>query len=335
MSLRFLRTPALAVALSVSLVLLFLNTLSLMGAGKRVELRIDGKRFEYRTDARTVGEFLEENGVVIEEEDAVYPSLKSKLVDGGYVEVVKAKPVIIYIDGHREKFNIAAHRVFNLLEQLNIEVKEGDRVYPSLNSSLKAGSVVRVLRQRERFALEKKPIPFKERIVKDPTLPKGKKVTKKPGKKGVFVLVYKYTYKGGRLVGKELVKRKVEKKPEERLIALGTAVPQRNSYSSRSLSVAIPSRGGGRWITVLATAYVPGHGCGTRTATGRRARKGIVAVDPRVIPLGTRLYIPGYGYAVAADTGGSIKGYRIDLCFNSLSEARRFGRRRIRIQILN
>ncbi len=335
MSLRFLRTPALAVSLFISLILIFLNAFSLMGAGKRVELWIDGKRFEYRTGARTVGEFLEENGVVIEEEDAVYPSLKSKLFDGGYVEVIKAKPVIVYIDRHKEKFNIAAHRVLNLVEQLNIEVREGDIVYPSLNSSLKAGSVVRVLRYREKFALEKKPIPFKERIVKDSTLPKGKKVTKKSGKEGVFVLVYKYTYKGGRLVEKELVKRKVEKKPEERLIALGAAVPHRNSYSSRSVSAAAPSRGSGRWITVLATAYVPGYGCGTRTATGRRARKGIVAVDPRVIPLGTKLYIPGYGYALASDTGGSVKGYRIDLCFNSLSEARRFGRRQIRIKILN
>jgi uncharacterized protein YabE (DUF348 family) len=305
-----------------------------MSAGKRVELKIDGKNFEYRTDASTVGEFLEENGVVVEEGDAVYPSLKSKLVDGGYVEIIKAKPVIVYVDGHREKFNTSVHRVFDLLKQLNIEVKEEDTVYPSLNSSLKAGSVVRVLRKREILAFEEKAIPFKEKLVKDPTLPKGKKVTKNPGKNGVAVLVYKYIYKGGKLVGKELVKEEVKKKPEERLIALGTAVSKRSSSYSSSSPVA-SSRGSGRWITVLATAYVPGHGCGTRTATGRRAQRGVVAVDPRVIPLGTRLYIPGYGYAVAADTGGSIRGYRIDLCFSSLREARRFGRRRIRVQILN
>ncbi len=71
------------------------------------------------------------------------------------------------------------------------------------------------------------------------------------------------------------------------------------------------------------------------TATGLRARKGIVAVDPRVIPLGTKLFIPGYGEALAADTGGWIKGNRIDLCFESLEESFRFGRRKIRVYLLD
>ena len=70
------------------------------------------------------------------------------------------------------------------------------------------------------------------------------------------------------------------------------------------------------------------------TATGLRARKGIVAVDPRVIPLGTRLYVPGYGEALAADTGGWIKDQRIDLCFETLEECYRFGRRKIRIYLV-
>lgn len=70
------------------------------------------------------------------------------------------------------------------------------------------------------------------------------------------------------------------------------------------------------------------------TATGLRARKGIVAVDPRIIPLGTKLYIPGYGEALAADTGGWIKNYRVDLCFESLEECFKFGRRQIRVYLV-
>ncbi len=70
------------------------------------------------------------------------------------------------------------------------------------------------------------------------------------------------------------------------------------------------------------------------TAIGLRARKGIVAVDPSVIPLGTRLYIPGYGEALAADTGGWIKGNRIDLCFETLEECYRYGRRKIKIYLV-
>ncbi len=93
----------------------------------------------------------------------------------------------------------------------------------------------------------------------------------------------------------------------------------------------------GEW-EMVATAYYSGGSplCGNGiTAIGLRVRKGIVAVDPSVIPLGTRLYIPGYGEALAADTGGAIKGNRIDLAFESLNECYRFGRRRIRVYLVD
>ena len=70
---------------------------------------------------------------------------------------------------------------------------------------------------------------------------------------------------------------------------------------------------------------------GGMTAIGRPAGHGIVAVDPSVIPLGTRLYIPGYGFAIAGDTGGAIHGNRIDLGFNSYADAIRFGRREVTV----
>jgi len=92
----------------------------------------------------------------------------------------------------------------------------------------------------------------------------------------------------------------------------------------------------GEW-KVVATAYYSGggglNGDGI-TATGLRARKGIIAVDPRLIPLGTKLYIEGYGQAIAADTGGWIKGDRVDLCFDSLEECYRYGRRKIYIYLV-
>ncbi len=92
----------------------------------------------------------------------------------------------------------------------------------------------------------------------------------------------------------------------------------------------------GEW-QMVATAYFAGggglNGDGT-TATGLRARKGIVAVDPKVIRLGTKLYIDGYGIAIAGDTGGWIKGNRIDLCFDTLEECLRYGRRKIYVYLV-
>ncbi|MDZ7838696.1 MAG: 3D domain-containing protein [Actinomycetota bacterium] len=92
----------------------------------------------------------------------------------------------------------------------------------------------------------------------------------------------------------------------------------------------------GEW-DMVATAYYSGggglNGNGI-TAIGLRARKGIVAVDPKIIPLGTRLYIPGYGEALAADTGGWIEDNRIDLVFESLAECYRYGRRKIKVYLV-
>ncbi len=88
-------------------------------------------------------------------------------------------------------------------------------------------------------------------------------------------------------------------------------------------------------MTMEATAYLPSDGGGGGiTATGIPATYGVAAVDPAIIPLGSRLYIPGYGEAIAADTGGAIYGYRIDLCMESYSECMNFGRRDVTVYVL-
>ena len=88
-------------------------------------------------------------------------------------------------------------------------------------------------------------------------------------------------------------------------------------------------------LTMEASAYSsqdPGNG--NYTATGSRLTKGIVSVDPNLIPLGTKLYIEGYGYAVADDVGGAIKGNRIDLAYDSRAEALQFGRQTVKVYVL-
>ena len=89
-------------------------------------------------------------------------------------------------------------------------------------------------------------------------------------------------------------------------------------------------------MAMEATAYLPADGDGYGiTAMGIPATYGVAAVDPSVIPLGSRLYVPGYGEAIAADTGGAINGYRIDLCMESYDQAMAFGRRVITVFVLD
>jgi 3D (Asp-Asp-Asp) domain-containing protein len=82
-------------------------------------------------------------------------------------------------------------------------------------------------------------------------------------------------------------------------------------------------------LKVDAVAYhLPG-----KTALGVPVQKGVVAVDPALIPLGTKLHVPGYGPALAADVGYAIKGRIIDLWFPSTAKARAWGRRTVTITI--
>lgn len=92
----------------------------------------------------------------------------------------------------------------------------------------------------------------------------------------------------------------------------------------------------GRFLMMVATGYSPEEpGLSDATASGLKARHGVVAVDPRVIPLGTRVHVEGYGYAIAGDTGSAIKGMRIDLCFDRLEECNAYGKRTVRVEILD
>ena len=110
------------------------------------------------------------------------------------------------------------------------------------------------------------------------------------------------------------------------------AMAQRIERRSNELQAAAPAETvsvNGRALTVSATGY----SLAGRTATGMPAGWGVVAVDPALIPLGTRLTIPGYGEAVAADTGGGVRGGSIDLWFPTLAQARAWGRRTVTIAL--
>ena len=122
-------------------------------------------------------------------------------------------------------------------------------------------------------------------------------------------------------------------------IAEGEAVEEPEFIDEVEEISSVPDYSDGSMYTSVmameATAYLPtdGNGAGV-TAMGIPATYGVAAVDPGVIPLGSRLYIPGYGEAIAADTGGAIYGYKIDLCMESYEDAMNFGRRTITVYVL-
>jgi 3D (Asp-Asp-Asp) domain-containing protein len=150
------------------------------------------------------------------------------------------------------------------------------------------------------------------------------------GGPGVVEEVVRYSQRDGGPVRRSILWSKVVTTCRPRIVAEGIGGTALSSFEAHGIArMAYMARSA---ILMLATAYTADSAGGSgMTAIGRRAGFGIVAVDPRVIPLGTRLFIPGYGLAIAGDTGGDIVGRRIDLGFNTMRDALLFGRRAITV----
>ncbi|GAC1306097.1 MAG: hypothetical protein NVS2B3_07980 [Vulcanimicrobiaceae bacterium] len=169
---------------------------------------------------------------------------------------------------------------------------------------------------------------------KDPRLALGTTRVVDAGRPGVRAYTYRFVRRGNEKPVRTLLASRIVRMPRVRIIAHGVA-----TYASLA---RIAEHGfesamhfAGAAIHMIATAYTAGcYGCSGITASGARAGFGVIAVDPRVIPLGTKLYVSGYGRAVAGDTGGSILGHRVDLGMNTLHDALNFGRRSVNVYVL-
>jgi uncharacterized protein YabE (DUF348 family)/3D (Asp-Asp-Asp) domain-containing protein len=288
---------------------------------------------QHVTTAQTVGEFLRERGIVPGPDDYVHPSAGTPLTDNLLVEYSPAVRVSLVTAAGRKTIVTTAEDVGALLEEQGVRLGEYDEVRPSLANAIVANSTIRITRVQKWIATEKQRVAQRTVRVIDFSLPPGATKIVKRGEPGVVLAMIDYTQTDGKL-HKRVVATRVLRKPQERVVALGVgSADEIADFAKHGLerTAYIASSA----LDMIATAYTADcSGCSGYTATGYRAGHGIVAVDPSVIPLGTRLYIPGYGFAIAGDTGGAIRGARIDLGFNSLNDAIAFGRRPIKVYTL-
>jgi len=210
-----------------------------------------------------------------------------------------------------------AHNVAQLLNEAGVQLLGKDYTVPSLDTELIPDMSVRVVRVVEAWLFESEDIPFETVWRPDGALELDQYRTDQPGKSGVRKRRVRLVYEDGEEVERIVVDDWVERQPTTRLMSYGTNIVVRELETSEGVIRYW------RKIRMLATSYNaptagksldhPTYGI---TRLGWRARKGIVAVDPRVVALRTEVYVPGYGKGIAADTGGAIKGRRIDLCYD-------------------
>ena len=231
--------------------------------------------------------------------------------------------VIINLDGVPRMVSTEKETVGELLDTIDELVNtEYDLESLTEQTELTDNMVIDLSSFCEKTVTTTKQIDFKTAVKETSALKEGEDRVTQEGSNGVRTITYQKEYQGGNEISSTLVEDKVTKEPVNKIIEKGV----KNAISGYQYAYA---------INVSATGYTPyDAGCNGITATGTKATKGVIAVDPRVIPLGTKVFIPGYGEAIAADTGGAIKGNKIDLCYTSKSEAFAWGRRPATVYVL-
>lgn len=330
---------------------------------KEINVTIDEEFSRYYTTAETIGDFFDAENISIKEHDEVSHKLTEDIVEDLHVEVNKAYEVFI-VDGKEKEVKAwtTGGTVEDLLEQEEIKLKKHDKIKPALDETVEKDDQIKITRVKLKEKKITEEIDYKTEKKDDSSLEKGKEKVVTEGKVGELEKTYELTFENGKEVDRKLKDEKTTKEPKNEVISVGTKeekkeqqeqkeqkvvqLSQKKSKSSskpkskkKSSNNSQPSSGG-KEFTMNATAYTAKcSGCTGVTATGinlnNNPNKKVVAVDPSVIPLGSRVWVEGYGEAVAGDTGGAISGNRIDVHMPSDAAARQFGRKTVKVKVLD
>lgn len=297
----------------------------------------DGVKTQLTSFKANVSDALKEANIIVNPLDAMSCEKDALLKDGMTVEITRAKLVKVYVDGATHERYTARRTVKEFLDSVCISLGQFDEVSPALETPISEGLEIKVSRViiREETYDEKIARTVIKKQSSDYNV--GNNIIEQEGADGISRNTYKVMRRDSELVSAELINSEIIEAPVDQIVTVGTNVPSFASLGDVKYK---------KVIQCLATAYDPGvHSNGKWagiTATGRPAGPGIVAVDPRVIPLNSKLYIEStddgkswsYGYAIAGDTGGAIKGNRIDLCYSTVAECYAFGKRQCNVYIL-
>jgi len=311
---------------------------------KDVTINYNGRQIKTTTLKSNVKQVLRQNGITLTQYDYVSlpeDSLLSKF-SAKQIDVKTAVPIYAFADGREVKIMTYRDNVKDAVENGGLGLTALDRIVgAALTDAVAKDMKFRIVRVKESTISKKEAVPFKVVSKENNHMDRGVQRIAREGKEGTRQKVFKVVMEDGLEVKRFLSADTVVQQPIDKVVECGTLATLK---TSRGDVVRF-----NKTISMSATAYTasyedtgksPGqHGFGI-TASGARARRGIIAVDPRVIPLGTRVYVqgvgrtPDYGYAIAGDTGGAIKGNIIDLYFDSSNEVRSWGRRKVNVLIV-
>ncbi len=335
---------------------------------------IDGEQhYEIVTEGGTVADAIALAKIELGERDVLSCALTDKIADGDTIYVNRSKLIYFENAGKVFEFYTNENTVGDALRTDGFLVGKYDEVVPDVNTVAYDGMTVSVKRVNVEISEVVDEIPYTTTVVENPNEFMGYEAILQSGVNGAVTRTYKKVSKEGAgttvmLIGEKRTEPIPEVKeigtkeirPEDLTVIQGQtadgvlysalpAMAQKNSQTIISGNKAVTPYGTFTFKKVIdckATAYeggVQSNGIWAgQTATGRLPVFGVVAVDPSVIPLNSKLYIESadkgeswiYGFCVAGDTGGAIKGIRVDLCYSTVEQCYQFGRRNCRVYIL-
>jgi len=284
---------------------------------RSIPLSVDdgGLTFPVRTTAQTVGEALLQAGITLYLGDQVQPSLGSPISTGMRVFIERSTPLSLHADDKVMRTRVKAETVVDALVEMEIAVTGLDEVTPPLDAPLYNDVEIKITRVREEVEIEEEIAPYETIFEPDPNLPLDTQQVIAAGAEGITRTRSRVRYEDGEEVAREVEDTWVAQEPAQRLITYGQRIDPQTATVPDGTQITY-----WRKIRMLATSYSasragvsadnPHYG---RTYSGELMRDGVVAVDFSVVPLRTELYIPTYGPGQALDTGGGIRGRRVDL----------------------
>ena len=285
--------------------------------GHPIELRIDSVPNTIYSAAPTLGEALWENGIRLYEGDSIRPGPESGLSGPLQAEITRSRPLQIALAGSDLPTRSAAATVGQALAESGIALLGLDYSLPDSTQPLPPDGQVRVVRVLEVIQVEQEPLPFATTYQPVDNLEIDQRSVVQAGAYGVSARRIRLRLEGGGEVARAVEGEWIARQPQDQITGYGTQIQVR--------SVATDDGGIEYWraVQMWATSYSasragvsldsPSFGI---TASGKLLTKGLVAIDRSLIPFGTRMYVPGYGFAEAADTGGGVKGRWIDLGYD-------------------
>ncbi len=295
---------------------------------------VDDSSFHVGSDAE-----VEKAGIEFENADTTDVDPDTLLKKNMKINILRSYKIKLVVDGKKRSVDYAAGTVSDVLKREGIKLGKDDVVKPGLSKTLKPGSKIVVKRVKYVTREVEKIIKYGTQTKQSGVLAEGLKRVARQGRDGSKTVTYEDKIVNGKVVSSKKIGEVVNVKAVDKVVVIGT----RGAGANRVTNI----EGSGAPTSYIKTFHGPATAytakAGAKTASGAVARRGLVAVNPKQIPYGSKLYIVAddgtvYGYCTAADTGGFVtngSGTLVDLYMDSYGECTQWGKRNVTIYVIS